>query len=184
MIGKSNLPMLFKALSFAADKHRGQKRKDDCTPYINHPIALSNLLVNEGCITDTDILCAALLHDLIEDTPVKPEELKELFGELITDIVVEVTDDKDLDKPVRKLAQVNHAPYLSKAARAVKLADKICNLRDVVESPPTRWPLERRQEYFAWSKRVIDGLRGDWPNLEDLFDQEYEAGLSTLIKGN
>jgi guanosine-3',5'-bis(diphosphate) 3'-pyrophosphohydrolase len=68
---------------------------------------------------------------------------------------------------------VEHAPHLSSKARAVKLADKISNLRDVAANPPPDWSLERKQQYFDWSKMVIDGLRGEWPELETLFDQQY-----------
>jgi guanosine-3',5'-bis(diphosphate) 3'-pyrophosphohydrolase len=69
--------------------------------------------------------------------------------------------------------QIDRAPSLSTQARAVKLADKICNLRDVVVNPPTGWELERRQAYFDWAKQVIDGLRGEHAVLEELFDQVY-----------
>lgn len=56
----------------------------------------------------------------------------------------------------------------------MKLADKICNLRDVNDRPPADWSIERRREYFDWSKRVIDALRdGANPQLEALFDAEY-----------
>ena len=55
----------------------------------------------------------------------------------------------------------------------MKLADKICNLRDVADSSPVQWSLERRQEYFEWAKAVVDGLRGVHPPLEALFDRAY-----------
>lgn len=91
-----------KAVAFAAEKHRTQRRKDaDASPYINHPIALANVLANEG-ISDISILCAAVLHDTIEDTKTTAEELEGIFGKRITSIVLEVTDDKGLDKDVRK----------------------------------------------------------------------------------
>lgn len=170
------LNLLMKALSFAAYKHRTQTRKDmDASPYINHPIALAEVLVNIGKVTDMDILCAALLHDTVEDTETTPEELTEVFGEEISNIVMEVTDDNSQSKQARKQAQIDHARHLSTRARAVKLADKICNLRDIVDSPPPEWPLERRQQYFDWAKNVIDGLRGDWAELEAEFDRQYQS---------
>jgi len=55
----------------------------------------------------------------------------------------------------------------------VKLADKICNLRDVAATPPVDWLLERRQAYFDWAKRIVDGLRGAHPRLEAIFDAAY-----------
>ena len=74
---EDELKKLLKALAFAADRHRLQKRKDvDSSPYINHPIALANILCNEGHITDIDVICSALLHDTIEDTDTTPEELE------------------------------------------------------------------------------------------------------------
>ena len=160
-----------KALAFAADKHRKQKRKGtDASPYINHPIALVDVLVNEGGVTDMTVLCAAVLHDTVEDTQTTPQELAELFGEKVAGIVMEVTDDKSLDKPERKRLQIEHAAHLSHEARLVKLADKICNLRDVLSAPPAGWPTERKQEYFDWAAGVVAGMRGAHPELEARFD--------------
>ena len=58
-------------------------------------------------------------------------------------------------------------------AKLVKLADKICNLRDMDNSPPAKWPIERRREYFDWAKQVVDQLRGAHAALEALFDAAY-----------
>jgi guanosine-3',5'-bis(diphosphate) 3'-pyrophosphohydrolase len=165
---------LISALSFAAYKHRNQRRKDvEASPYINHPIALAHVLSVEGNVWDQKVLIAAVLHDTLEDTKTTVGELRRKFGKKIARIVIEVTDDKKLHKSVRKRLQIEHAPTLSKPAKLVKLADKICNLRDVVSSPPTKWPLKRRRKYFDWAKSVVDGLRGVHPRLEKLFDQAY-----------
>ena len=68
--------LLLEAVAFAAEKHRNQRRKDaEASPYINHPIALANLLKREG-VDDVVVLCAALLHDTIEDTKTTPDELR------------------------------------------------------------------------------------------------------------
>jgi len=166
--------LLFDTLAFAAHKHRAQRRKDkEASPYINHPIALADVLANEGGVEDPVTLCAALLHDTIEDTRTTYQELRKAFGKEIADVVMEVTDDKSLRKYVRKRRQIEHAPYLSRRAKLVKLADKICNLRDVNRSPPVHWSRGRRRKYYEWAKQVIDGLRGAHPGLERLFDHEY-----------
>jgi GTP diphosphokinase / guanosine-3',5'-bis(diphosphate) 3'-diphosphatase len=171
---KGELALLLKALAFAAAKHRDQRRKDaQASPYINHPIALADVLVNEGGVTDVEVLCAALLHDTVEDTATTHEELAHAFGPRIARIVAEVTDDQALPKEERKRLQVEHAPRLSDEAKLVKLADKICNLRDVTDHPPAKWDLARRREYFAWAKRVVDRLRGVHPKLEAAFDAAY-----------
>ena len=171
---KSELALLLKALAFAAHKHRDQRRKDPAaSPYINHPIALADVLVNEGGVTDVEVLCAALLHDTVEDTDTTPQELAADFGPRVARIVAEVTDDQALSKAERKRLQVEHAASLSPEAKLVKLADKICNLRDVAERPPASWDLARRREYFDWAKRVVDGLRGAHARLEAAFDAAY-----------
>jgi guanosine-3',5'-bis(diphosphate) 3'-pyrophosphohydrolase len=173
-----NLAPLLKALSFAAHKHRDQRRKDaEASPYINHPIALAEVLAGEGGVTDLEVLAAALLHDTIEDTATTGEELAREFGARIAAMVAEVTDDTGLPKAERKRLQIEHAAQLSDGAKLVKLADKICNLRDVAERPPAQWDLARRREYFEWAKRVIDGLRGapgeSMRRLEAAFDAAY-----------
>ena len=171
---KTELALLLKALAFAAHKHRDQRRKDaEASPYINHPIALADVLVNEGGVTDFEVLCAALLHDTVEDTATTHEELEDAFGERIARIVAEVTDDKTLPKAERKRLQIEHASRISRAAQLVKLADKLVNLRDVAERPPAKWDLARRREYFDWARQVVDGLRGTHPRLEAAFDAAY-----------
>ena len=169
---------VFQALAFAADKHRDQRRKDaGASPYINHPIALANILVNEGGVTDYVVLCAAILHDTIEDTETTYEELLVAFGQEIADVVQEVTDDKSLDKAERKLLQIEHAAHASPRAKLVKLADKTCNLRDITTTPPADWSDQRRREYFDWAKKVVAGVRGSNAALEAAFDKACLIGL-------
>lgn len=121
-----------KAADFAAKKHRDQRRKDpQQTPYINHPIGVANILINEGGVDDPIVLQAALLHDTVEDTETTLDEIEEHFGPKVRGIVAEVSDDKDLPKEERKRLQVVNAPHKSKEAKLVKLADKLYNLRDL-----------------------------------------------------
>jgi GTP diphosphokinase / guanosine-3',5'-bis(diphosphate) 3'-diphosphatase len=166
--------LLIEAISFAAEKHRNQRRKDaSASPYINHPIALADVLANEGHVTDIDVLCAAVLHDTIEDTQTTVAELENRFGPRIASIVVEVTDDKSLPKQVRKQLQIEHAGSASREAKLVKLADKICNLRDILHAPPADWPAARKQAYFDWAAQVVANIRGIHPGLEAAFDELY-----------
>lgn len=170
-----------KALNFAANKHRHQRRKDsDKTPYINHPIAVANILLNEASVTDEVVLISALLHDTVEDTETTFEELEQCFGRAIRDVVAEVTDDKSLPKTVRKQKQIDHAAGLSDRAKLVKLADKISNVRDTAIAPPEGWPITRIDEYLEWGKAVIAPIRGTHAQLERLFDQAYEKGKATV----
>jgi GTP diphosphokinase / guanosine-3',5'-bis(diphosphate) 3'-diphosphatase len=168
------LPVFIRALEFASRKHSTQRRKDAAaSPYINHPIALVSILAVEAGIRDPDVLCAALLHDTVEDTRTTPDELRQHFGVTIAGIVSEVTDDKNLETLHRKRLQIEHAHALCPAAGLVKVADKIANLRDVAECPPPNWDLKRRQKYFAWAKAVVDQIRNVPPLLQTLFDAAY-----------
>lgn len=166
--------MLLHAALFAAEKHRHQRRKDAAaSPYINHPLTVANILANEGGIDDPVVLIAALLHDTIEDTATSAGELATVFGAEITGVVLEVSDDTSLPSGQRKRLQVEHALTASPRAKLVKLADKIANLRDLADCPPTGWSLARKQDYFDWAKAVVDGLRGIDPRLEAVFDADF-----------
>ena len=166
--------LLVDALAFAAYKHRLQRRKDpEASPYINHPIALAHVLTDEAGMTNARLLAAAILHDTIEDTETTYEELCERFGKTIAGVVREVSDDTTLPRAERKRLQIEHAEHLSRRARLVKLADKICNVRDVAANAPHDWPLARRREYFDWAKAVVDRIRGTNKNLERAFDEAY-----------
>ena len=165
------VPDLMRATLFAAEKHRDQRRKDAAkTPYINHPIMVVNLLANVGRITDLEALQAGMLHDTVEDTATLPEEIEACFGYAVRSLVMEVTDDKSLEKQERKRRQVEKAPNLSPRAKVIKIADKIANLGDLIASPPAHWPLERCQQYVEWSNRVVAGCRGESERLEKVYD--------------
>ncbi|HEX5420938.1 MAG TPA: HD domain-containing protein [Gammaproteobacteria bacterium] len=170
-------------MAFAAEKHRDQRRKGArASPYINHPIAVAELLAVVGGISDAAALEAAVLHDTIEDTQTTAEELENAFGAEVRGLVVEVTDDKKLPKEERKRKQIEHAPHLSGRAKAIKIADKICNVRDMADAPPD-WPLERRMDYLAWAEKVVAGCRGTNAELEQCFDQVLTRGRALLRAG-
>jgi guanosine-3',5'-bis(diphosphate) 3'-pyrophosphohydrolase len=180
----NDLPMILKALEFAAARHKTQFRKgSDRSPYINHPIQVADLLVNEAEEKDPVLITAAILHDVIEDTVRGKKEKKKLieeirntFGEDVLSVTLEVTDDKSLSKKERKRQQILHAPKLSDRAKKLKLADKTMNIRDVTDHPPVVWPLKRIKKYLDWSERVASGLRGVNPMLEQKFDESLKTG--------
>ena len=161
---------LLAALKFSADKHRRQKRKDGESPYINHPIDVSEILVRIAGVRDTETIVAALLHDTVEDTHTTEDELTRHFGADICSLVMECTDDKSLPKAERKRLQIVNASHKSPRARLIKIADKICNVLDVSNTPPADWTLERRRDYLNWASQVVAGLRGGNAELDALFD--------------
>jgi guanosine-3',5'-bis(diphosphate) 3'-pyrophosphohydrolase len=175
------LPELLRALEFAAVKHRDQKRKnEDASPYIVHPIEVAHVLAAIGGVTDAATLAAAVLHDTVEDTETSPEELEREFGSEVRALVAEVTDDKSLAKEVRKELQIRHAAGLSPRAALIKLADKICNVRDIAHDPPRGWSAERRLEYLAWAEQVVAEVPGEMPELRARFAVLLAEGRAVL----
>jgi guanosine-3',5'-bis(diphosphate) 3'-pyrophosphohydrolase len=180
----SDIFLILKALEFAAERHRKQFRKgEDKSPYINHPIQVANLLANEADEKDPILITATILHDVIEDTVRTKkqkkeliEQIREIFGEEVLSITLEVTDDKSLSKKERKRLQIVHAPLLSEKAKKLKLADKIMNVRDITDNPPVIWPLKRIKKYLDWSEKVVAGLRGVNKKMDDTFEQTLKAG--------
>ena len=173
--------LILKAIRFAAEKHNDQRRKDSrSSPYINHPIQVAETLWTIGDVRDLTLLVASILHDTIEDTNTSPHEIQTEFGEDVLALVLEVTDDKSLPDHVRKQRQVESAPHKTQRAKLLKLADKICNVRDLVYSPPRAWSLGRQREYLLWSERVVAGLRGTNQRLEDYYDTLLASGKQSL----
>ena len=179
----SSTTLLLDALRFAAAKHRDQRRKGrDASPFINHPIDVAHLLATVGGVTDVEILVAAVLHDTVEDTRTTPAEIEENFGAAVRLLVEEMTDDKNLSKAERKRLQIVKAPHISPRAKLIKIADKICNVRDIAASPPVDWSVDRRAEYFDWAERVVDGVRGSSEMLEAYFDESLRVARDTLAR--
>jgi len=176
-----NVGVLLAAIQFSAEMHRDQRRKGvDASPYINHPIEVAAMLANIGGVQDEATLAAAVLHDTVEDTRTSPAELEATFGAAIRRLVQEVTDDRSLPKAERKHLQAEHAPQLSPSAKLIKIADKISNVREVTDSPPADWSLERRREYLDWAERVVAGCRGVNSALESRFDDTLRRAREVI----
>lgn len=174
---ESNL--IIKAAVYAAEKHKYQRRKGfNQVPYINHPLKVAKLL-NDCGETETNLTIAAILHDIIEDTDATAENLAEEFNPEISEIVVEVTDDKEMPYAIRKELQIKRAPNLSDQAKKLKIADKICNIRDILNYP-LDWSTERKLSYLDWSKQVVSGCRNLNAELDKLFDETLQQGLDKL----
>lgn len=167
--------LVFKALHFAAEKHKKQRRKgSDGTPYINHPIAVAYYLCTYANIRDNNILAAAILHDTLEDTDTTPGEIEEQFGRKVLELVLEVTDDKNLPKKIRRREQENTVSQRSHGAKLIRIADKISNVNDIFHTPPVGWDSETQNEYLDWTERVINKIKGVNPNLESMYDEMLE----------
>lgn len=125
------------------------------------------------------MICAAFLHDAIEDQGISAATIASLFGPTVAAMVLEVTDDKSLLTPERKAIQISVAPDLSPGAKLIRLADKISNIRSVASSPPGDWSTQRRLDYIEFCRKVVAGLHGANTMLEGLFHEAAEAAYVT-----
>jgi (p)ppGpp synthase/HD superfamily hydrolase len=153
---------ILKAARTVSQWHATQRRKGaDTEPYVNHLIEVADLVAAVGA--PDDIICAALLHDAIEDQGISAAMIADRFGPYVASLVCEVTDDKALPKAERKAAQIAAAPNLSPGAKLIKLADKISNVRSIASSPPADSPLQRRLDYIEfccwWSQACVAPMR-------------------------
>lgn len=172
--------IFLKALVFAADMHAGQLKKG-CSklPFINHPIKVASLLSSVSPKKDMTLLIAALLHDVLEKTAADPAGIKAAFGKKVLGIVREVTDDKSLPDPERKQRQIESAGRLSPGAKKIRLADKICNMRDIM-TYPLGWSRQKKLSYLEFAGKLAAELRGTDARLERIFNREHAAALRAL----
>ncbi len=177
---------VLRAALFAARVHATHRRKGaSAEPYVNHVIEVAQILAEHGAPEEAVI--AGLLHDTVEDSADDPEPVTHArlvaeFGEDVAALVAEATDDKSLLKETRKALQVRHAATRSAAAKMLKLADKVSNLRAIAASPPANWDHPRRVEYVGWAGRVAAGLKGANPGLDALFDETYRLAVAKLAE--
>lgn len=121
-----------RALKFAKQAHEGQKRKNSNTPYIMHPIAVAKILEESGL--SQEVIAAGLLHDTVEDTPATIEDIADHFGEIVSNIVAAHTEDKTKSWEERKQHTIDVSKSGPIEVKALIAADKLDNLRSLVES--------------------------------------------------
>jgi guanosine-3',5'-bis(diphosphate) 3'-pyrophosphohydrolase len=173
---------VLKAADAAARWHVHQRRKGASKePYINHLLEVAALVAEATEGKDPNLVIAALLHDAIEDCEVPKKLIAKTFGADVAELVVEVTDDKTLEKGERKKRQVESAHKKTDRAKVLKLADKVSNLRALVSSPAPDWSVRRKIEYIEWARKVVQGLRGTNAGLEKQFDEAARVAEHSLV---
>jgi len=174
-------PSILRAAKFAARHHHVQTRKQDPTIYVLvHLLEVAELLADLAF--PEEVIVASILHDVVEDTPITLDHIASEFGHPVAKLVEELTDDPALDEDQQKQAQIKSAPHKSHHAKAIKLSDKISNLRAVIHQPPGTWSHTKRAWYLDWSRKVAAGLKGSHPALDQRYDEvaaELEANLAT-----
>ena len=166
------------ALTIAKWVHRNQKRKYTNEPYIVHPIAVAER-VSEYKHTE-DMICAAFLHDTIEDTDVTYETLLNIFGIKIADLVFELTDNSKLcdgNREHRKEIDREFLSHVSSEAQTIKLADLIDNTKSICE-----YDKKFAKVYLEEKRQLLKVLgRGDTElyafTLAQLKDERKKLGI-------
>lgn len=153
----------------------------DWKPQIEHLQEVADLVWASG---GSDIeIAAAWLHDTVEDTQATIEDIKELFGHEIAEIVDSLTDLEEIvELPTRerKARQAERVKGEGVSAKRIKIADQISNTRLVTLDPKTTWTAEDNQDYAIGAKMIADNCRGISSTLDELFDREYERAEKIL----
>jgi (p)ppGpp synthase/HD superfamily hydrolase len=140
-MSKVVLPLVHRALKRAVKAHKKQDRDGDAPlPYATHPVDVLNLVRYDGAVVDEEILAAALLHDVLEETDVDEEDLEEEFGPRVTRIVRELTrhePDRTGLSPaevweIRTQVLLDEIEAMGDEAKVIKLADRASNLRSAL----------------------------------------------------
>jgi (p)ppGpp synthase/HD superfamily hydrolase len=170
------------ALKLAFRAHSGQTR-DDGTPYVLHPLRVASLLMEEMAVCDSKVVCAALLHDVVEDnTTVTLEEIAVECGFVVGELVQVLTKPP---KQGRTHAEINAvyfpriAEYPDEAVRLVKLADRLDNVRDLVNCPDVPKRARMLMETQTFYSGLIDAVKKE--HLKESFRNAYLEAID-LVK--
>lgn len=160
------------ALEFARKAHGEQKRKFTHEPYIEHPKRVAELVRS---VTHSEaMICAAYLHDVVEDTPVSHQEIEQRFGKAVAGLVHELTDEymkenyPELNRRTRKEKEVARQAKMSPEAKTIKLADVIDNTRDIIENDK-----DFAVRYIPEMQALVEVLQGG--NFKLLMQACYEV---------
>jgi len=149
--------LVLRAYGFAERAHRGQRRKDG-QAYIAHPVRVARMLAALGY--GEEVLAAALLHDVLEDTRATPDDVRAAFGPRVSGLVAWVSEDPALPCDARTAAYHERVRVGPPEARAIFAADKVCNLDDL------------RRAAAAGDRVVIGRFRGGLPGQAQRFAAE------------
>lgn len=171
-------PFVEQALRTAAFFHRHDVRKGSDTPYIAHPAAVAIILLRAG-LTDDNLLAAALLHDVVEDTPCTLEDLAAEFPTEVVQYVAALSEqktDQQGNKRPWKLRKDDHLREIAQAplpVRAIVLADKLHNLATMccdIDSDDNFWDRFNAspQDILWYNRTMVDRAAGNDDSLQTI----------------
>lgn len=169
----SGMPLVAEAALFAARAHTNEMRRDSGEPYVNHLAEVAALCASIRP-DDTDLIAAAWLHDVVEETDFTLSDIGALFGTAVAALVGDVTDPEGLTGKARRERQVTHTMNAGPRVKLLKLADKTSNVEELVGLPERSFDLKGNERYLKWARRVVAVCRGVAPDLEARFDRSAE----------
>lgn len=127
--------MIDKAIAFATEAHKGQFRKGTTRPFILHPLEVGKIVAS--MTEDEEVICAAILHDTIEDCEgITEQMICREFSPRVADLVLQESEDKSKTWMERKSATIEHLKVAPKEIQMIGLADKLSNMRDIARDYP------------------------------------------------
>lgn len=147
------------ALELIKIAHNHQKR-DEGDPYIIHLIRVTNILIFDLNIRDSNIIIAALLHDAIEDTNITFKEIKDVFGEKVANLVLTLTRDKNKDTKKDNIKKIINGPM---GAPFIKACDLLDNIRSMIyrKDYSSRW-FRHIKEAEEITIPFVESLKNEW----------------------
>jgi (p)ppGpp synthase/HD superfamily hydrolase len=166
------------AKKFAQEKHKNQKRKDGITPYSEHLEGVVNRLKNLG-VTDKNVLCAAWLHDIIEDTDATFDQINERFGRDVAVMVLSLSKDQNIPKKDREMQYINQLKDATFQTKIIKLCDISANLKDIANAPISKTQknkqIKKILHYLRVIKNDISENKPKYPKIQEIID-----GINTI----
>lgn len=176
--------VIARAERLATRAHKGQFRKNTAhDSYITHPRAVAALVERSG--GNAEEIAAAWLHDVVEDTPVSIDEIRQEFGDGIAHIVDGLTDPPHFEgEPIalRKGWQAERVAEKDNSVKRVKLADQLNNIEFVGFDPPTRFSVTDQLDYVEGAHAIAKNCAGVSAMLDTLFEETYQKSVAA-IKG-
>lgn len=184
--------MIDEAIEFATKAHEGQFRKGTKRPYIVHPVEVADIVAT--MTQDEDVICAAVLHDTIEDCKdVTEEVLRAEFGERVASMVQQESEDKTRTWEERKGATIQHLKTAPMEVKMIGLADKLSNMRDIDRDYPVlgddlwkRFRMNSKAAMGWYYKGIIEALKDDFfgvPAFDEycvLVEKNFGSGPATM----
>ena len=179
--------MINKAKTFAEKAHQGQFRKVTNVPYINHPIRVAKRLKEIGA--SEHLICAAYLHDVVEDTPFEIEDIESNFGPRVASLVSAHTEDKSKSWKERKQHTIDTIKSAKKEIKYLIVADRLDNLldfeKDMKQIGHTIWDnFNAGYEDQKWYNESIANHMSDGLTKEEIpdFFSEYNKAVKRVFK--